>query len=153
MTDFVQHQLFRPYIIKSCIEEEDENSVWQWRAESFLAWQWQLPAAGRDGTWTVRTVSRLMWMCGDIFAAQQLWRGLLLTTGHLSSLHPVVVGWVLGVGDCVGGAGGGMGRPPGDARRQLCAGLCECLCLVLQFSSVGVGTVWGWWFFSRIWVE
>jgi len=92
VTDFVQHQLFRPYIIKSCIEEEDENSVWQWRAESFLAWQWQLPAAGRDGTWTVRTVSRLMWMCGDIFAAQQLWRGLLLTTGHLSSLHPVVVG-------------------------------------------------------------
>ena len=33
-----------------------------------------------------------MRMCGDIFAAARLWRGRLLTTGHLSSRHPVVVG-------------------------------------------------------------
>ncbi len=33
-----------------------------------------------------------MRMRGDIFAAALLWRGSLLTTGHLSSRHPVVVG-------------------------------------------------------------
>jgi hypothetical protein len=68
-----------------------KNSVPQWGAESSLAWQW-LPAAGGDGAWTVRTGSWPMRMCGDIFAAVQLWRGRLLTTGHLSSRHPVVVG-------------------------------------------------------------
>jgi len=31
-------------------------------------------------------------MCDDIFAALRLWRDSLLTTGHLSSSHPVVVG-------------------------------------------------------------
>jgi hypothetical protein len=32
----------------------------------------------------VRTGSGQMRMCGDIFAAARLWRGRLLTTGHLS---------------------------------------------------------------------
>jgi hypothetical protein len=41
---------------------------------------------------TVRTGSGPMPMCCDIFAAARLWRGRLLTTGHLSSSHPVVVG-------------------------------------------------------------
>jgi hypothetical protein len=36
--------------------------------------------------------SEQMRMCGDIFAAARLWRGCLLTTGHLSPRHPVVVG-------------------------------------------------------------
>ncbi len=31
-------------------------------------------------------------MCSDIFAAARLWRGCLLTTGHLSSRHHVVMG-------------------------------------------------------------
>ena len=38
------------------------------------------------------TGSGPMLMCGDIFVAATLWRGRLLTTGHLSSSHPVVVG-------------------------------------------------------------
>jgi len=54
-----------------------------------LAGQW-LPATGGDGVWAVRTGSGSMRMCGDIFAAARLWRGRLLTTGHLSSRHPVV---------------------------------------------------------------
>jgi hypothetical protein len=37
-------------------------------------------------------VSGQMRMCGDIFGAARLWRGRLLTTGHLSSRHPVVMG-------------------------------------------------------------
>ena len=68
-----------------------ENSVPQWGAGSSLAGQW-LPAAGGDGAWAATTGSGPMRMCGDIFAAARLWRGRLLTTGHLSSRHPVVVG-------------------------------------------------------------
>ena len=67
-------------------------------AESAPAGQ-RLPAAGGDRAWAARTGSGQMWMCGDIFAAARLWRGRLLTTGHLSSRHPVVVG----AGDVVGG--------------------------------------------------
>jgi hypothetical protein len=72
-------------------EGERKNSVQQWKAESSFAGQW-LPAAGGDWAWAVRTGSWLMPMCCDIFAAARLWRGRLLTTGHLSSRHPVVVG-------------------------------------------------------------
>ena len=49
-----------------------------------------LSATGGDGTWSARTGSGPMQMCGGIFAASRLWRGRLLTTGHLSSRHPVV---------------------------------------------------------------
>jgi hypothetical protein len=66
-----------------------QNSVPQWGAESSLAGRW-LPAAGGDGAWAARTGSGPMWMIGDIFAAARQWRGRLLTTGHLSSCHPVV---------------------------------------------------------------
>jgi hypothetical protein len=75
----------------SKLETLGQNSVQQWGAESSLTCQW-LPAAGGDGAWAARTDSRPMRMCGDIFAAARLWRGRLLTTGHLSSRHPVVVG-------------------------------------------------------------
>ena len=44
-----------------------------------------------------------MQMCCDIFAVERLWRGCLLTTGHLSSSHPVVVG----AGDVLWGLYGG----------------------------------------------
>jgi hypothetical protein len=59
-------------------------------AESAPAGQ-RLPAAGGDRAWAARTGSWTMWMCCDIFAAPRLWRGSLLTTGHLSCSHPVVV--------------------------------------------------------------
>jgi hypothetical protein len=87
-----------------------ENSVPQWGAESSLAGQW-LPAAGGDGAWAVRTGSGPLRMCGDIFAAARLWRGRLLTTGHLSSRHPVVVG----AGDVAWGSRRRGGRKRGLA--------------------------------------
>ena len=96
-----------------------ENSVPQWGAGSSLAGQW-LPAAGGDGAWAATTGSGPMRMCGDIFAAARLWRGRLLTTGHLSSRHPVV----LGAGDVAWGSrrrgGRKRGRPPGAALPSAC---------------------------------
>ncbi len=73
-------------------------------AESSPARLW-LPAADRDRAWAVRTGSGPMPMCCDIFAAGQLWRGSLLTTGQLSCLLPIVVcvghGWKVEVtGHC-----------------------------------------------------
>jgi hypothetical protein len=62
-----------------------------WELNLSLAGHW-LSSAGRDGAWEVRMGSGQMQMCCDIFAASWLWRGCLLTTGHLSSRHPVVVG-------------------------------------------------------------
>jgi hypothetical protein len=65
-----------------------------------------------------------MRMCGDIFAAARLWRGRLLTTGHLSS-HPVV--WVRGTWR--GGRGGGAGGSVGVLRARRChlrAGFQQC---------------------------
>jgi hypothetical protein len=66
---------------------------------------------GQDGS---------MRMCGDIFAAARLWRGRLLTTGHLSSRHPVVVG----AGDVAWGSrrrgGRKRGRAPGAALPSAC---------------------------------
>jgi hypothetical protein len=100
------------------------NSVPQWGAESSLAGQW-LPAAVWDGAWLVRTGSRLMLMCCDIFAAARLWRGCLLTTGHLSSSHPVVVG----AGDVLWGLYGG------GAEAWAYSGSCDAIC-VRVFSSV-----------------
>jgi hypothetical protein len=59
-------------------------------------------------------------VCCDIFAAARLWRGRLLTTGHLSSRHPVVVG----AGDVLWGSrrrgGGKRGRAPGVALPSAC---------------------------------
>jgi hypothetical protein len=59
-------------------------------------------------------------MCGDIFAAERLWRGSLLMTGHLSSSHPVV----MGAGDVAWGSlrrgGGRCGRAPGVAMPSAC---------------------------------
>jgi len=45
-----------------------------------------------DRAWSVSTGSGQMRMCGDILAVAPLWWGCLLTSGHLSSRHPVVVG-------------------------------------------------------------
>ena len=67
-----------------------KNSVLQWGAESAPARMW-LTDAGGNRTWEARTGSWQIQMCGDIFAAARLWRGRLLTTGCLSSRHPVVV--------------------------------------------------------------
>jgi hypothetical protein len=96
-----------------------KNSVPQWGAESSLAGQW-LRAAGGDGACAARTGSGPMWMCGDIFAAARLWRGRLLTTGHLSSRHSVVVG----AGDVAWGSrrrgGPRRGRAPGAALPSAC---------------------------------
>jgi hypothetical protein len=101
-----------------------QNSVPQWGAESSFAGQWLL-AAGGDGAWTVRTGSGPMRMCGDIFAAARLWRGRFLTTGHLSSSCPVVVG----AGDVAWGSrrrgGRKRGRAP-DAHCHLRAGFQQC---------------------------
>jgi hypothetical protein len=98
---------------------EKKKSVPQLGAESSLAGQW-LPAAGGDGSWEVRTDSGPMRMCGDIFAAARLWRGRLLTTGRLSSRHPVVVG----AGDVAWGSrrrgGRKRGRAPGAALPSAC---------------------------------
>ena len=72
-----------------------------------------------------RTGSGPMRMCGDIFAAARLWRGRLLTTGHLSSRHPVVVG----AGDVAWGRGGGAGGSVGVLRARGChlsAGFQQC---------------------------
>jgi hypothetical protein len=96
-----------------------KNSVPQWGAESSLAGQW-LPTAGGDGAWAARTGSGPMRMCGDIFTAERLWRGPLLTTGHLSSRHPVVVG-----AGCVARGfrrrgGRRHGRAPGAALPSAC---------------------------------
>jgi hypothetical protein len=96
-----------------------ENSVPQWGAESSLAGQW-LPATGGDWALVARTGSGQMRMCGYIFAAARLWRGRLLTTGHLSPRHPVVVG--------AGGVSWGSrrrggrkrGRAPGGAMPSAC---------------------------------
>ena len=74
--------------VRDCLVE---ISVLQWGAESSFAGQW-LPAAGWDGAWAIRTGSGPMLMYSDIFAATRLWRCSLLTTRHLSSSHPVVVG-------------------------------------------------------------
>ncbi len=93
-------------------------------AESAPAGLW-LPAAGGDRAWEVRTGSGPMWMCGDIFAAEWLWRGRLLTTGHLSCLHPIVV--------CAG-----RGRKlavAGQSVAWACSGRCAAIC-VQVFSSV-----------------
>jgi hypothetical protein len=96
-----------------------KNFVPQWGAESSFAGQW-LPAAVGDGTWAVRTGSGPMRMCADIFAAARLWRGRLLTTGHLSPRHPVVVG----AGDVSWGSrrrgGRKRGRAPGAALLSAC---------------------------------
>jgi hypothetical protein len=51
---------------------------------------------------------------GDILVAARRWRVRLLTTGHLYSCHPVVVGGVRVVGGCLGGAGDGGGRFPDE---------------------------------------
>ncbi len=67
------------------------NSVQQWGAESSLARQW-LPVAGGDWAWAARMGLGLIQVCGDIFLAILLWRSSLLTTGHLSSSHLVVMG-------------------------------------------------------------
>jgi hypothetical protein len=95
------------------------QTVLQWGAESSMAGQW-LPAAGGDGAWAARTDSGPMRMCGDIFAAARLWRGRLMTTGHLSSCHPVIVG----AGDVALGSrqrgGRRRGRAPGAVLPSAC---------------------------------
>jgi hypothetical protein len=65
-----------------------------------------------------------MLMRDDIFAASR-WRGRLLTTGHLPSRHPVVVGTgrvVGGCGDGAGGVGGGSRARPAAGRVALRGG-------------------------------
>jgi hypothetical protein len=68
-----------------------------------------------------------MRMCGDIFAAARLWRGRLLTTGHLSSSPAVLLLWVRETWR--GGRGGGAGGSVGVLRAgrcHLCAGFQQC---------------------------
>ena len=70
-----------------------------------------------------------MWMCGDIFAAEWLWRGRLLTTGHLSCRHPITFSIVV----CAG-----RGRKLAVAGRSVawaCSGRGAAIC-VQVFSSV-----------------
>jgi hypothetical protein len=87
-----------------------------------VAGQW-LPATVGDWAWEAKTGSGQMQMRVDIFAAEQLWRGRLLTTGHLSSCHPVVVG----AGDVAWSLwrsrwrdGRWRGRAPGVALPSVC---------------------------------
>ena len=80
-----------------------------------------------------------MWMCCDIFAATQLWRGSLLTTGHLSSSHPVVVG----EGDVVWGLL--LLGSLGVLRTWCChlsAGFQQCQSLVKKMCTVRCCPLW-----------
>jgi len=100
---------------------QPENSVLQWGDLNLLLLSVTVYFR-QDGTWVVKTDSWTMWMSCDIFVTDWLWRGCLLTTGHLSKWnlnfvsvrtikegsspsHPVVVDtwdmlWVLLQRDC-----------------------------------------------------
>ena len=110
--------------VRESFIRNEKKSVPQWGAESAPARRW-LPAAGWDRAWAARTGSGPMRMCGDIFAAALLLRGRLLTTGRLSSSHPVVV--------CAGR--GVKVDVSGRSVAWVCSGRSDAIC-VRVFSSV-----------------
>ena len=84
-----------------------------------------LRADNDDCPFIVLTETKPIRMCCDIFAAARLWRGCLLTTGHLSCCLPIVV--------CAGRVG--KVDVAGRWVAWACSGHCAAIC-VRVFSSV-----------------